>query len=355
MTGRSSTSFRIASINDITRVQSFIDEHWRRGHVVARDEALLRWQHLAPNGTLNVVLAERNDDLVGMLGFLDPGIIDHTLESESLALAMWVTRADIPTTGVGIGLVRHLLRVRHPALVATVGVAIPAQAILHTLGFSTGHMSHHAILNPSLSDFTLARVASDRRPTSPTTRPNTSIDVRPCVALDDGLGDLLANHSALHLPGKTLAYIRSRFGNHPRYTYQAITVSVSGRPRLLLVCRIIEARGRTILRCVDSVGDVATHGAAGLVAQLLSDEGHEYLDVVHHAEPALPFPEDEWVDVRSESGVELPGFFEPFSPESRTLRFAFALRGDEPRGARLFLADTDQDRPNNLASDGANA
>ncbi len=349
MQARPATSFRIASVADIDAVRAFIDAHWRRGHILARDEALLRWQHLAPDGTLNVVLGERDGDLVGMLGFIDPALFDPSLASESLALTTWVTRADSQTTGVGIGLVRHLLRTRRPALVATVGVAIPAQEILRTLGFSTGHMSHHAVLNPSLASFALARVADGSRPAPPIAARGTALDVRRCDEIDATLDGLLDRHRASHLPAKTPDYVRARFANHPRYAYRALTVSVERRPRLLLVCRAIAVEGRTILRCVDSVGDVAAPGAAAAIAELLADEGHEYLDVVHHAEPALPFPSPEWIDVRSGAGVELPGFFEPYSPEARTLRFAHLRRPGESRQPRLLLADTDQDRPNGPA------
>ena len=60
-------------VSRLEELQAFVDEHWRRGHVLARDAELLRWQHRrrADPETLAVLLAEEDGRIAAMLGWIE--------------------------------------------------------------------------------------------------------------------------------------------------------------------------------------------------------------------------------------------------------------------------------------------
>lgn len=346
-------SYRFASSADIALVRWFIDSHWRRGHVLARDERLLAWQHQGPNDRLNFVLGERGGETVGLLGFIDSSRFDPDDLPGSVSLTTWVTRSDVPTTGVGIGMLRFLERERRPALVSTIGVAVDAQRLLGALGYETGEMEHRVILNPTQSSWGVAQVGTGHL--GMVGSAFVSNDVR---AVRGRIGqwefdytDLLSRHAATVVPRKSLAYLEARFADHPAYGYWTITLMSGDQPACLLVCRTIEVGKTIVARCVDKVGELAVEGSPGALQRLVVELGVEYLDFVcHRPVGGLDLP-DGFLVSRADSGFWVPGFFEPYRCEPRTLRYAARSR-TTVQDVELWMADSDQDRPNETGSRG---
>jgi hypothetical protein len=65
---------RIAAEDDTDAVIRFINEHWRRDHILAHARHLFDWQHLSSThpGELNFVVAldGGSNELLGILGFI---------------------------------------------------------------------------------------------------------------------------------------------------------------------------------------------------------------------------------------------------------------------------------------------
>src|SRR5688572_16690749 len=59
----------------VPTLQALIDSHWRKEHILARDEDLLRWQYRHPSepDRLSVLLAEHEGEPVGMMGLIPCG------------------------------------------------------------------------------------------------------------------------------------------------------------------------------------------------------------------------------------------------------------------------------------------
>ena len=49
---------RFASEADLPKIKSFIDDHWKKGHILAHDTELIRWQHGNNATDLDFVLCE---------------------------------------------------------------------------------------------------------------------------------------------------------------------------------------------------------------------------------------------------------------------------------------------------------
>jgi GNAT superfamily N-acetyltransferase len=91
----------------VPELQRFIDERWRRGHVLARDEELLRWQHrsLARPDCLAVLGATLAGDLVGMLGLVEFEACLGERRGRGAWMTTWLVVPERRGEGLGAALV----------------------------------------------------------------------------------------------------------------------------------------------------------------------------------------------------------------------------------------------------------
>ena len=91
----------------IPELQRAIDEHWRRGHVLVHDEALVRWQYRNPHdpNSLSILRADDDQRLAGLLGVIhvDFNILGRRVPA--LWLAMWFA-TQTPPKVTGLALLR---------------------------------------------------------------------------------------------------------------------------------------------------------------------------------------------------------------------------------------------------------
>jgi N-acetylglutamate synthase-like GNAT family acetyltransferase len=336
---------RFASEADLPEIQHFIDSYWKKGHILSHDSALLRWQHQSTENKLNFVLCLDNSEILGLLGFIESSRFDPRLSPPALSLALWKVRDDRTTTGVGVALVRYLKSNHKSHQISTIGVADDAQKLLAVLGFTIGEMSHHAVFNPTCSIFKLASGP-------PTVMVGSTVTEKSSIVVEDlsastKIGEqIFISHNETYWPVKSWAYIEERFLRHPKYRYKTIRFRTDGLDRTVLFCREIEVHGARLLRCVDVIGSLLEEELVGRLQQLLSGHGFEYLEIHSCSPESTRLTDAGFVDVSHPDSPVLPGFFEPFINEHRVLRFAHWIASDTLHQPHLFLADSDQDRPN---------
>jgi GNAT superfamily N-acetyltransferase len=87
--------------------QRFIAERWRAGHVLARDEGLLRWQHrsLGDQDRLAILAAEEDGELVGMLGLIEFVACLGEARGRGAWMTNWLVVPERRGEGVGMALV----------------------------------------------------------------------------------------------------------------------------------------------------------------------------------------------------------------------------------------------------------
>jgi GNAT superfamily N-acetyltransferase len=113
-------------------LQALIDEHWRRGHVLARDPELLRWQHRRRGqpDRLAVLVAEEEGRLVAMLGWIE---FEACVREERVRggwMTNWLVVPEARGRGLGLALVEHVLGSEYDF----VGALGANSATLHVLG-----------------------------------------------------------------------------------------------------------------------------------------------------------------------------------------------------------------------------
>jgi hypothetical protein len=99
---------------DIDALSRFIDTHWRRGYILARDQSFLRWQFapIRPKAdaadSLTILLAWRDGRIVGMLGRIE---FDFNVRGTLVAgvwLSHWLSIPEVRADGVGLRLLRAI-------------------------------------------------------------------------------------------------------------------------------------------------------------------------------------------------------------------------------------------------------
>ena len=85
-------------------MQHFINEHWKKDHILAVNKQMMDWQYYNQEyGTYNFVIARHHadDKIHGILGFIPVRHFDKLSSDTGLFLAMWKIREDIGYGGLG--------------------------------------------------------------------------------------------------------------------------------------------------------------------------------------------------------------------------------------------------------------
>jgi hypothetical protein len=248
----------------IDELQAFIDEHWRRGHRLAYDVELLRWQHSFPHDTtrLSVLVARAGGEIVGALGVI---VVPFGVRgSRSLGgwLTTWIATPAARASQGGMRLLQYALEQPFD-FVGTTGANETALRIYRALGFSVLESIPRWVR--VISDEKLATLCGDRA--SPYSQP-------PGVPPGGGalrISSWREQHAEpwdrlweqqlapqLIGPWRDTGYLRWRYLEHPRFTY-AVRVAEDGDGVLrgIAVHRIADVRGAEgrVARIVELHGD----------------------------------------------------------------------------------------------------
>ena len=116
----------------VPEIQTFINANWRAGHVLARDAALLRWQHRRRGHpeSLAVLVAEEDGRLLAMLGWIEFEACAGDERFPGGWMTNWLVVPEARGLGLGLALVRHGMENAYDF----VGALGANSATLHVLG-----------------------------------------------------------------------------------------------------------------------------------------------------------------------------------------------------------------------------
>jgi hypothetical protein len=328
---------RFATVADQPALIAFIRDHWAASHVFVQAPEVFDWQYGQPDGRLNMVLAEQDGAVLGVLGFIPMGRHDAGLGDGDVLLALWKVREDGVPPGVGLRLLKFIQSRLQPRMIGAIGISDMVGPIYRALGYTLGKLSQAAIFNPGVT-------------------PRVAQAVPPVAVAADAGGYLLdamtpADVQALagaSTPRKSWAYVQDRYLHHPYYDYTLQTVRQGDVPLAVVIWRAVQCNGATVLRIVDIIGgtDWLAHGAA-LLQPVVVVAGAEYIDLMQYGTDDAVLQAGGWVSADWVEGLVLPNYFAPFVAVNVTIKLAYKqFTGDHP--VRLYRADSDQDRPNQV-------
>ena len=336
---------RLARKSDIDDIMRFIDEHWRKGHIMARDRKLFEYEYVDGDGDdVNFVLAidRRTRSIEGVFGFLSCSRTTDPARKDIWG-SMWKVvdgRDNIPF--LGVELARRVVALTGCRTQIGTGANPKTTVPLRRMFFGdkTARMKHYYLLNKDIDEYRIAviRHRPDKRPRNDGLETNLlelkSIDeVRKHFDID----------SVGTIPYKDYWYINKRYFNHPYYRYTVYGLQdENGTTGALMMTRAVECNGSKVLRIVDYFGDQRPFAGLGTAFEkIIRENRYEYIDFYTHG-----FHEayilDAGFTLRTDNDPNIiPNYFEPFLRENVDIWVHYKYDN-----TLFFKADGDQDRPN---------
>ena len=332
---------RLAEINDIDNIMSFIDRYWSKGHIMSTNRNYFEYEFLI-NGQVNFVIAidRETDTIQGIRGLLFSAADE---EKRDYWGSIWKAN-----TGDGnFPLLGTEIRKRTDALIKyryNLGVGQNMNTTLIVGGHfkkETVRLEHFYRLNPDIKDYKIAvidpAIKAENAVFSDTTKAERLYDigeVRSCINIE----------SIDAIPYKDNWYIEHRYFSHPWYDYQVYGLKKNGNTGALMIMREMEAYGSKVLRIVDYIGDHSLIAGLGrFFGRMLTDNGYEYIDFYEYGfEPGYLKEAGLRNKYEDGGGIIIPNYFEPFVQSNKELMGFF----DKGLNVTIFKGDGDQDRPN---------
>lgn len=330
---------RFGEYADVGTVTRFIDEHWKSGHVLARDRDLFEYMYLEKNGRLNFVIAidDQSGEIIAMLGYIPTDRLHSRI-----ALSMWMARPDarLRKHKVGLSVLRFLISEVKPKSIFSSGIGAEIKIIYEFLGYSCEKMDHFILVNNELDEFRIIKnppKSSFDKSVSDWTLGSISI-----VGAEKDLRDILSDLDFDSKP-KDTNYFCHRYLSHPRFKYEIRKVSTNGVVHGIIVFRRLFALGRSCIRIIDVIGGEECLRLAidSLIREMLTN-GDEYIDLLCWGLNSDQVKEIGFYDRREYFDCIVPNYFSPFI-QSNVDCWLFT---NSPDSEKIFKGDGDQDRPN---------
>ncbi len=338
---------RLGRREDIPRIMGFIDECWRKGHVMSQSRELFEYEFLDIDGeTVNVVMAiERaTGQLEGMFGFLRCSSSEDP-DRKDIWGSIWKVRDDHENMpSLGLELVRRVYSLTGCRYQLGNGSNPRTSVVLRKLFLQEkiAKLDHYYLLNPGVEDYRIALIGKKWEPRPRRDAPVTRM--RGYGSMEEVLQHFDVG-SVDAVPYKDNWYFEKRYFRHPWYRYQVYGLQAEGgggQDGALMVAREVACNGSAVLRIVDYIGEHGLFaGLGGEFLSLLEQKGYEYIDFYTHG-----FAEQAALDAgfrkrEDGDGNIIPNYFEPFLRENVDIWAHY-----QAEGTLFFKADADQDRPN---------
>ena len=262
---------RLAYYEEIPEVMRFIDEHWEKNHILAKNRAFFEYE-MVIDGQVNFLIAKEKDTKVieGILGFLPCsddrirldlwGVIWETLPNAMPMLGMELKKRLMVLTGARTDL----------------GVGANAETSVPLLGrifhYYTAKMKHYY----RIADCDTYVIAGINQKVIPPYEDDPELQI-----FELKRGDEMEEFFDFSVvsdvkPYKNAWYYRRRFYEHPIYRYRVWGIR-QGVNKAMLVTRDQECNGRIAVRIVDYIGDAQLFSGCGAFFDTLLRDC-EYID-----------------------------------------------------------------------------
>lgn len=332
---------RQAEYEDIPLIMNFIDIHWKKGHILARDLELFRWQ-FCPADEVNMVIGKdsQSGELYGILGFIRYNFSNQPDISGSI----W-KKIHCGDPILGLEMEKKVWEITGCRWWASPGMNDRALR-LGVLRGDTARSMHHFYRLGYVEDFRIARVEEKKRKDFSA---DQGVKLVPLSRIEKFTEWFSEEYLQTFLPYKDTHYIRWRYYDHPIYCYDIYGIRLpDGRIRSALVCRTVEAEGHKVIRLVDFIGQEEDFGKIGKELDgILQSGDYEYIDFYMYGMDISAVERAGFTRRTVEDSNIIPNYFEPFVRENVDIKFLL------PWGNfRMFRGDGDQDRPSLLRKGG---
>ena len=129
-----------ASPNDIGLIMTFINDHWKKDHILANNKSFFNFQHVRKK-KVNFVLAKNQQKIIGLLGF----ITSSYKQKSDVFCALWKVLDSTERPLLGVELLKYLEKSKNVKNVFSLGINEKNRAICKRIGFQTNKMNHFVL------------------------------------------------------------------------------------------------------------------------------------------------------------------------------------------------------------------
>ena len=330
---------RLASIDDIPYIMKFLDDHWKKGHIMATNRKLFEYEYVHEDEVDFILAIDKNTKKIeALFGFLRCS----KDRNGDIWGSMWMVN-DNPDNMklLGVELAKRVYSLTgcrsHIGNGANPKTTIPLRKIFFRE--KTVKMKQYYRLNADIENYEIAVV---KEPWISEKLKDTPVYHLKKIESFKELLNSFDIDSVNGIPHKDSWYVNHRYFEHPVYHYDIYGIQDQKKIcRAIFVTRSVVIGKSGVLRIVDYIGDHKMF--AGLydeIGNLISSGNYEYIDFFEYG------ISDELIEKagfknRDEFNNIIPNYFEPFVQENIDIWAHY-----KEDGTTFFKADGDQDRPN---------
>jgi hypothetical protein len=344
---------KFAKKKDIIKIQKFIKFHYKKNHILARNQKLFEWLYI--DKISNCTLALKNNKIVGVYLYIPLKKFDEKLNKERHVFgSLWVIKdfknhvvknLERENVGIALRLFYKTYELLKPKLVVASGMD-PRLCAFHNLKkYKLSKLNHHFIVSPYIKKTKIIKNFIFSNKSKKRGKNKTKISFKKiCNAKE--LKNLSINSLFRYqIPLKSKIYLINRYLNHPFYKYHIYVIS---KEKIINICilRIIKFKNTNVIRFVDYVGSNRSFTILNpFFHEILNIYKAEYLDFYSHGIPLNILKKAGLKNRNENEKLIIPSYFEPFINKNIDVVVGykkFNIKGE----IRIFKADSDQDRPN---------
>lgn len=326
---------RFAHYSEIPSVMKYIDEFWKKGHILATNRDFFEYEYVI-DGHVNFLIAVNKDDgkIEGVLGYIPASRSKDKLDIWGV---VWRV-CDDAMSMLGIELKKRLIQYTDARTELGVGANPKTSAPLLKLllHYQVNKMRHFYMLSDCV-EFKIAKIIEKKETIIES---GHNIEIVRYYNIEQLNKEFDFASCEQCIPYKDSWYINHRYFDYPIYHYKVYGLKEHNIAKALLVIREQEYNGSKAIRIVDYVGDA--HMFAGLnpfFIELLHNA--EYIDLYCHGLPEEVIFAAGMVERTEEDPNIIPNYFSPYECKNIDIY----VDSTKP-GCLFFKADGDQDRPN---------
>ena len=327
-------TIRYATKEDIPNIKRFIDENWKKNHILTRKEDFFEWQYTSDK--LDYVLGiDADGNIQGMLGFISYDDNDD----RDIATSMW--KANAGTSFLGIKLLMYVMDKEPHRTLFSPGINVKTtRDIYERMQFKMGRMNQWYRLR-KVESYVIAKIVDARIPKYILACETVAVRYFAFEDLKEDF-DFEKHVSKQSVPYKSLSYLKRRYFEHPIYEYLIYGIKQDGsETNAVIVLRIQECNGAKALRFVDCIGNTEVLGnITHILDELLDEFNTEYIDMYEKGGDSNILQKAGWIKLDETDNI-IPNYFSPYEQINVDINYCTS---DE--NIVLFRGDGDQDRPN---------
>ena len=337
--------FRLAHREDIPAIMRYIDEAWRKGHILSTDRELFEYEFCDGDEVHFLLAIDRETgEIEGLDGYYYTSA-RRAYRDFDVWGSMWSVRQDhhnLPMLGIQIANEYY----RQVGFRYEIGVGVNTETATPLqrdhFGVVTGVMDHYYMLNPKLGQEEF-RIAVVRGIPEDTHTPSEDIlGLIRAGSIEEVAAAFDFDTQITMAPYKDAWYVDHRFFRHPVYRYDVYLLGERTHAEAVMVMRRVEHDGHHVLRIVDYMGDMAALKDATDSLRGLMDAECEYIDFYNYGYERDQIGAAGFTLRTAEDVNIIPNYFEPFVQANVDCWF----NSDARDNFVICKADADQDRPN---------